>query len=127
VLDDFSVTTAYLGAGGYVVTVTGELDVATAPALRTAFAELAHEGALEVIADLLNMPFVDSVGLAVLVETSKRLKAKGGVLRVVCNNGRVAHILEITGLGQILALYPTLREALESLASTQRAAVAMGA
>jgi anti-sigma B factor antagonist len=126
-LDDFSVATAYLGAGGYVVTVVGELDVATAPALRTAFAELAHEGALEVIVDLLNMPFIDSVGLAVLVETSKRLKAKGGVLRVVCNDGRVAHILEITGLGQIVALYPTLREALESLASTQRAAVATGA
>jgi anti-sigma B factor antagonist len=127
VLDDFSVATAYLGANGHVLTVAGELDVATAPTLRTAFAELAHEGALEVIVDLLNVPFIDSVGLAVLVESSKRLKAKGGVLRVVCNDGRVAHILEITGLGQILALYPTLREALESLASTQRAAVAMGA
>jgi anti-sigma B factor antagonist len=124
VLDDFSVATAYLGANAYVVTVAGELDVATAPALRTAFAELANEGALEVIVDLLNVPFIDSVGLGVLVGTSKRLQVEGGAMRVVCHDFRVARILEITGLGQVLAIYPTLREALES---TQRAAAATGA
>jgi anti-sigma B factor antagonist len=115
VVEDFAVTSAYLGANAHVVTVTGELDVYTAPDLRKALGDVVREGAMDVAVDLLNVPFVDSVGLGVLVESSKRLKAKGGVLRIVCDDRRIARILEITGLDRILVLHSTLRDALESL------------
>lgn len=119
-VEDFAVTNAYLGANTHVVTVTGELDVYTAPDLRTALTDVAREGAMDVVVDLLNVPFVDSVGLGVLVESSKRLKAKGGVVRIVCDDRRIARILEITGLDRVLVLHSTLRDALESLESPGR-------
>ena len=123
-VEEFTVSSAYLGANAHVVTVTGELDVYTAPDLRKALGEAVGEGAMDVVVDLLNVPFVDSMGLGVLVESSKSLKGKGGVLRIVCDDRRIARILEITGLDRVLVLHSTLRDALESLERPSRPAAA---
>jgi anti-sigma B factor antagonist len=113
--DEFALTSAYLGGDAYVVSVSGDLDLATAPQLRDELAHAAAEGGTEIVVDLLRVPFVDSVALGVLVEASKRTKARGGVFRVVCDDRRIARIIEITGLDRVLRLHPTLREALEAL------------
>jgi anti-sigma B factor antagonist len=115
VTDDFSLTSAYLGGSIHVVTVEGELDIATAPSLRAELIRLDDEGAQDVVVDLLAVPFVDSVTLGLLVEWSKRLDARGGVFRVVCADRRFARIIEITGLDRILRRHATLRDALESI------------
>ena len=111
---DLSLTSAYLGGNVHVVTVEGELDVATVPQLRTELIRIDDEGAQDVIVDLLAVPFVDSVALGLLVEWSKRLQTRGGVFRIVCADRRIARIIEITGLQRILRRHATLREALES-------------
>jgi anti-sigma B factor antagonist len=113
--DEFALTSAYLGGDAYVVSVSGDLDLATAPQLRDELAHAAAEGGTEIVVDLLRVPFVDSVALGVLVEASKRTKARGGVFRVVCDDRRIARIIEITGLDRVLRLHQTLREALEAL------------
>jgi anti-sigma B factor antagonist len=113
--EEFSLTSAYLGADAHVVTIEGELDVATVPSLRDELSRIHHEGGRELVIDLLAVPFVDSVALGLLVERSKRMQARGGVLTIVCDDRRIARILEITGLERVLRRQPTLREALESL------------
>jgi anti-sigma B factor antagonist len=115
VLDEFTVTSAYLGNDAHVVSVAGDLDIATAPLLRDELADASSEGAVEIVVDLLKVPFVDSVALGVLVEASKRTKARGGAFRIVCVDRRIARIIEITGLDRVLILHSTLREALEAL------------
>jgi anti-sigma B factor antagonist len=112
---DFDLTSAYLGGGAYVVTVAGELDVITAPTLGDEINRVAEEGALEIVVDLLKVPFVDSIGLGTLVEASKRSQSRGGVFRVVCDDRRIARIIEITGLDRVLRVHATLRSALEAL------------
>jgi anti-sigma B factor antagonist len=113
--DEFSLTSAYLGADAHVVTIEGELDIATVPGLRDELSRIDHEGGREIVIDLLAVPFVESVALGLLVETSKRMHARGGVLTIVCDDRRIARILEITGLERVLRRQSTLREALESL------------
>jgi anti-sigma B factor antagonist len=108
-------TSAYLGGDAYVVTVTGELDVATVPGLRVELGRILGEGGREVVVDLLGVPFLDSVALGLLVETSKRVDARGGVLRMACDDRRILRIIEITGLDRVLLCHSTLREALESI------------
>jgi anti-sigma B factor antagonist len=115
VLDDFLLTSAYLGGDAHIVTVEGELDIATVPGLRDELTRIADEGGREIVVDLLAVPFVDSAALGLLVETSKRMKARGGVLRIVCDDRRIARIIEITGLERVLCRHSTLRDALESL------------
>jgi anti-anti-sigma factor len=112
---EFTLTSAYLGGHVHVVTICGELDVATVPGLGDELARVLNEGAHELVVDLLAVPFVDSVALGVLVETSRRMDARGGVFRIVCDDRRIARIIEITGLDRVLRCHPTLREALESV------------
>jgi anti-sigma B factor antagonist len=123
--DAFALTSAYIGRDAHVVTVSGDLDVVTAPGLRDELVRASSEGAGEIVVDLLRVPFVDSVALAVLVEASKRTTARGGVFRVVSDDRRIARIIEISGLDRVLRLHPTLREALgfveTSPAATARA------
>jgi anti-sigma B factor antagonist len=113
--EDFVITAAYLGRNAHVVTVGGELDVATAPALRGELDRISAEGATDTVVDLLAVSFVDSVGLGILVEASKRMKARGGALRIVCDDRRIARIIEVTGLDRVLRIHTTLRGALEEL------------
>lgn len=112
---EFDLSAAYLGGNVHLVTVSGDLDLVTAPELRSAFVRAWDEGATEIVVDLLKVPFVDSIALGVLVEASKRTKARGGLIRLVCDDRRIGRIIEITGLDRILRLHTTLREALDSL------------
>jgi anti-sigma B factor antagonist len=112
---DAQLTSAYLGGHVHVITVEGELDVATAPRLRGELLRVDQEGAQEIVVDLLKVSFVDSVALGILVEASKRTKAGGGTFRIVCDDRRIARIVEITGLDRMLRLHDNLREALEAL------------
>jgi anti-sigma B factor antagonist len=113
----FSLTSAYLGSDAHVVTIEGELDVATVPGVRAELDRIEGEGGRELIVDLLAVPFVDSVALGLLVETSKRLTSRGGVFTIVCDDRRIARIIEITGLERVLRRHSTLRGALDSLTS----------
>jgi anti-sigma B factor antagonist len=112
--EEFELISAYLGRNAHVVTIAGELDVATAPAVRDELERVSSEGATDVVVDLLGVSFVDSVALGILVDGSKRLKAQGGTLRIVCDDRRIARIMEITGLDRVLRIHTTLRDALES-------------
>jgi anti-sigma B factor antagonist len=118
VLDEFLLSSAYLGGDVHVVTVGGDLDLATVPETREELNRIIDEGGREIVIDLLAVPFVDSVALGLLVETSKRVKGRGGALRIVCADRRIARIIEITGLGRVLSRHSTLREALESTDSS---------
>jgi anti-sigma B factor antagonist len=113
--EDFMLTAAYLGRNAHVVTVGGELDVATAPALGEELDRISAEGAADAVVDLLAVSLVDSVSLGILVDASKKMKARGGALRIVCDDRRIARVIEITGLDRVLSIHTTLREALESL------------
>ena len=120
--DRFAITSANLGGNAHVVTVSGDLDVFTAPGLRDELVRAGSEGATEIVVDLLRVPFVDSVALGVLVEASKQTAARGGAFNVVSEDRRIARVVEITGLGRVLRLHPNLREALGTLESSPVAA-----
>ena len=74
-----------------------------------------NEGAHELVVDLLAVPFVDSVALGVLVETSRRMDARGGAFRIVCDDRRISGIIAITGLDRVLRCHSTHPEALASV------------
>ncbi len=86
--------------GTPVVTVEGEIDVATAPQLRECLHEVIAEGNATVILDLLPVTFLDSTALGVLVGALKRCRELGGELHVVVSDPRIMKIFEITGSDQ---------------------------
>jgi anti-sigma B factor antagonist len=82
-----------------VVLVAGEVDMYTAPRLAACLDE-ATSVTKEVVIDATNVAFIDSTGVAVLVNAMKRLGA--GALRVRRAPAQMRKVLEITGLTQLI-------------------------
>jgi anti-sigma B factor antagonist len=91
--------------------VVGELDVATAPELRSRLDSAIDRGPAVVVADLLGVTFLDSTALGVLIGALKRCQATGRELRIVAAEPRILKIFEITGLTELFSLFPTVEEA----------------
>jgi anti-sigma B factor antagonist len=87
-----------------VITVIGEIDVATAPQLRESLHGIIAEGRATVVLDLLAVTFIDSTALGVLVGGLKRCRELGGELHVVVADARIRKIFEITGLNKVFPL-----------------------
>lgn len=79
------------------IEVSDDLDLGTAPALRSQLAAHAEAGATHITLDLSACGFLDSTGLSLLVATHRRLVEAGGGLRVEGADGRVRGILDMAG------------------------------
>ena len=86
------------------VRVIGELDLATAPQLLRAFADLTSQGAVNVTVDLSQMVFIDSTGVTVLVSGLKRIRETGGELALKSPKASAMKVFEITGLTRVFTI-----------------------
>lgn len=88
------------------VTVTGDLDLASAPRLRRVLDGLCRDGYHEVVVDLAGLEFLGAVGLGVFLSTDEQLRATGG--RLILNRPQrlVRRVLAITGLDTVLTIRP---------------------
>ena len=93
-----------------VVTVIGEIDVATAPQLRESLHGVIAQGQATVVLDLLAVTFLDSTALGVLVGGLKRCRELGGELYIVVVDARLKKIFEITGLNKVFPMVDALAE-----------------
>ena len=107
----FGVTESASGADT-VVSVSGEVDVATAPALRDCLGQVIERDSGVVVVDLLQVTFIDSTGLGVLIGAHKRCADNGRDLRIVVSEPRILKVFDITGLTELFAIHPTLDLAL---------------
>jgi anti-anti-sigma factor len=97
--------------GGAIAELSGDLDLASAPALREQLLGLVQPGASRLVLDLSRVTFCDASGLAVLVGASHRARVLGGFLRLAAISPPAARVLHITGLNRHLSIYPTVHAA----------------
>ncbi|HEU4513234.1 MAG TPA: STAS domain-containing protein [Nocardioidaceae bacterium] len=97
-----------------VVTVAGELDVATAPMLNGVLRDVLDVAAPCVVMDLDRVSFIDSTGLGVLVAAHRRAAGVAGKLVLVCHDPRCLKVIEITGLTRIFTFAPTVEAATDA-------------
>jgi anti-sigma B factor antagonist len=114
-LDEFDATVARLTRELALVSVSGEIDLYTAPNLRAGIENAGSVGVDTVIVDLSKISFIDSSGLGVLVQETKRREGLGQSLVLVTNDPRVLRVIEVTGLRRFLQTYATLHDALSHL------------
>jgi anti-anti-sigma factor len=86
--------------GRIVLRPRGELDIATVPRLRDAMAERRPEEAM--VLDLRGLGFLDTSGLQVVVEVSRRARSEGFELTLVRGDRGVQRVFEIAGLAEML-------------------------
>src|SRR5262249_3527634 len=102
---ELEISTADLGGGVATVGVAGEVDLYTAPALKTALRETIDRGARNVLVDLSRATFIDSTTLGVLMGAVKRLRPAGGELAIACSDPNIRKIFEITLLDRIFNIF----------------------
>jgi anti-sigma B factor antagonist len=99
------------GNGYVLVSVVGEVDVATAPELRDRLREAVVDGSPTVAVDLTEVTFIDSTALGVLIETKKLCDGEGRTMRIAVSEPRILKVFEITGLTELFDIRPTRDQA----------------
>jgi len=116
----FSVSTARVGDGRGVVSVSGELDLHTVGQLKQEL-DAAASLADRVVLDLARVTFMDSTALGAIVVAHRRLRGAGGDLTLVSDDPRTVRLFAITGLDRLLRIHPSLGDAIDSLVAVPAA------
>lgn len=89
--------------GRPIVHVAGELDIANAPLLEQYLLGFLDDGVREVLLDLSDLTYTDSIGIKTLLTAASMCERDGGSLRIIRISRAVARILEIVQLRSLLA------------------------
>jgi anti-anti-sigma factor len=92
-----------------VLAASGEIDMASAGALRQALAGAAESGAAEIWLDLSRVEFMDSTGLTALVDAHLQLTSRR--FAVICPEGPVRRVMSVAGIDRMIAIHPTRSDA----------------
>jgi anti-sigma B factor antagonist len=109
--EEVLITEEHSDDGSAVVTVRGEIDVASAPQLRGHLHHVCVEGAPRVAVDLRDVTFLDSSALGVLVGALRRCRENKTEFQLLVTSPRLLKIFEITGLTSVFDIVDTAERA----------------
>ena len=97
---------------GPLIAISGELDIAATPELSTVMLIAAGSPGTLVVLDLADVEFIDSTALGTILKSAGEIESSGKRLRIVCGDGPVRRLLEMTNLTNRFQLCPTRADAL---------------
>lgn len=92
--------------------VRGEINISSSPDLKKSFEKIQ---AARVLINMSAVSYIDSSGLATLVELLKKVKTRGGSLMLTSLSDKVRSLFEITKLDKLFGIYPNDDTALKTL------------
>jgi anti-sigma B factor antagonist len=111
VQNEFQVTVRREGAAA-LVEVSGELDLASGPALEAELETFSAPETTLVAVDLRKLEFMDSTGLSIIVRAHQRLAGNGCELSLVRGTPQVQRLLDLTGVAERLRVVSAPEELL---------------
>jgi anti-sigma B factor antagonist len=100
-----------------VVSITGDIDLESSPKLREFLKPKSSKKTPALLLDFTGVNYIDSSGLATLIEYYQAVQGFKGKLALACLSPRVKNVFEIVRLEQIFSLYPDIPTALAALKS----------
>jgi anti-anti-sigma factor len=88
-----------------VLALSGELDLATAPALQASLDEAVESGGADLWIDLSDVTFMDSTGLRALLATRRQLRVNSTSLAIICPEGPVRRVFTVAGLDDEFSIH----------------------
>ncbi len=98
--------------GVFIFQVNGEINISTSPELKKQFEKQALK---KVVVDLEKVNYIDSSGLATLVEILKKTKSQSGSLGLSGMSDKVKSLFEITKLDKLFQIFKTQDEAVNKV------------
>lgn len=99
-----SVTSQFVGRRA-VLTVRGEIDIATVDTVAQSVNGALGDGAAELWIDLSQTEFMDSTGIHLMIDTARRLDAQNRRVAIICPQGRIRRVLDISGAASVPPLF----------------------
>lgn len=93
-----------------VITLTGAIDIYTAPHLKKSIHSLIDSGVQSLVIDMINIKLIDSSGIAMLANIQKRLKNEDGKFYLINVNPDILVILKLASLDKYFPIYQSLEE-----------------
>jgi anti-sigma B factor antagonist len=100
-----------------VVSITGDIDLETSPQLREFLKPKSSKKTPLLLLDFGGVNYIDSSGLATLIEYFQAVQGFKGKLALAALSPRVKNVFEIVRLEQIFSLHPDIPSALSALKS----------
>ena len=101
----FGVRTHTTDSGDWIIAVTGDLDLYTAPELKNRLLEAVEAAGARVLVDLTDCHFLDSAALGPLVTAAKRLREAGRQLELIVPDTNLRRIFDLTGLAKVIPVH----------------------
>jgi anti-sigma B factor antagonist len=94
--------------------IEGEIDINTSPGIKKSLDKLLQSKTPKIIVNLSKVTYVDSSGLATLVEILKNMRSYGGRLRLTNLSPKVKSLFEITKLEKLFEIMTDEQEAISN-------------
>ncbi len=94
-----------------VITIKGDVGLDTSPKLRQVLLDLVKKKTPQIVISFQDVAYIDSSGLATLIEAVKLLKKDKGEMILVGMSDKIKSIFKITRLDKLFAIYKTQEEA----------------
>jgi anti-sigma B factor antagonist len=98
-----------------VLTVSGEVDILSAPQLTEAICGALGKTPAGVVVDLTEVSFLASVGMSILVAAQEAADAMSVPFGIIAEGAATSRPMRLLGIDAILVLYPTLCDASRDL------------
>jgi anti-sigma B factor antagonist len=95
-----------------VLPLEGEIDLHVSPRISASIAALLDAKPKQLVVDLSKVSYIDSSGLAVLIEGMQNVEAYGGKFALAGLQENVRPIFEIARLDQVFRIFPDAASAL---------------
>ncbi len=89
---------------GYYIALEGEVDLSHSPALRNELMQVTSNQPKQLVVDLADVTYMDSSGVATLVEALQMMRQHGGEMRLCRLQHRVRSIFEIARLDTVFTI-----------------------
>jgi anti-sigma B factor antagonist len=99
--------------GASIVVLKGDVDLESSPAAREILLR-SVDGAGTVLVDLSSVTYIDSSGVASLVEALQAAKRNGGRFALVAASDPTRRVLELARLDKVFAMYATVDEGMKA-------------
>ena len=100
---------------GTLVRLKGEVDLSNSPLVRESLIELTQGKVAAIVVDLAEVSYMDSSGIATLVEGLQEANSYGGKFRLASLSPKVRQVFELARLQDVFDIFPDVNGAKEGI------------
>jgi anti-sigma B factor antagonist len=101
-----------------VLPLNGEIDLHVSPDVAESLRTMIEQRPNQIVVDLTKVTYLDSSGLAVLIEGMQNVQKYGGRFGLAGVQDDVKHVFDIARLDQVFEIYPDVDAALTATKTT---------